>query len=227
MFDLILLPRSFTSVPAPSCIKDATPFSGSSSSHPLLSPPSLPLKVQVVFPPHTGTIRSIMPGGAVVTGEGIGANAPRNVWAGVLSVRLVPLLTPTLHVLTIILTPRRLSLPPLVVFSSAMIPVSFPVSKPWRTGYASLENPRVPTPQQYAPSPHPSNPSSSPSCPPARSAVLCSPLRLQISSVDDGPSSSLSASSRLVSPCKPLLLLSLSSLWVVSSPVGASEWFPC
>ena len=31
-----------------------------------------------------------MPGGAVVTGDGLGANAPRNVWAGVLSVRLSP-----------------------------------------------------------------------------------------------------------------------------------------
>ena len=30
-----------------------------------------------------------MAGGALATGDGIGANAPRNVWAGILSVRLV------------------------------------------------------------------------------------------------------------------------------------------
>ena len=40
-----------------------------------------------------------MPGGAVVTGNGIGANAPRNVWAGVLSVRL-SLSPDALHILT-------------------------------------------------------------------------------------------------------------------------------
>ena len=30
-----------------------------------------------------------MPGGAVVTGEGLGANAPKNVWGGVLAVRFL------------------------------------------------------------------------------------------------------------------------------------------
>ena len=49
----------------------------------------LPPKSQVVLPPHTGTFRPIMPGGAVATGDGIGANAPRNVWAGILSVRFL------------------------------------------------------------------------------------------------------------------------------------------
>ena len=34
-----------------------------------------------------------MAGGALATGDGIGANAPRNVWAGILSVRLVFLST--------------------------------------------------------------------------------------------------------------------------------------
>ena len=46
-----------------------------------------------------------MPGGAVVTGSGIGANAPRNVWAGVLSVR--PIFSHShvfTHVLTIVLS---------------------------------------------------------------------------------------------------------------------------
>ena len=54
---------------------------------------------------------------------------------------------------------------------------------------------------------------------------------LPISSVGDTVSSSLSPSSPLVSPCRSLRLLFLSSLSVVSSPVGVLEWFqwlfPC
>ena len=70
------------------CMRLSSPVPGCLS----LIPP--PPKVQVVPP--------IMPGGAFVTGEGIGANAPGNVWTGILSVHPISLSTLSLHALTIV-----------------------------------------------------------------------------------------------------------------------------
>ena len=120
-------PLPLSPVPGLHSIKDAWVLFSDPSSW-SWSPPSL-LKYRSFSPHTTSPFRSIMPGGAVVTGNGIGANAPRNVWAGVLSVRL-PLLPPLDLPRSDRRPPCRPSSPPLVVSSSVMIPVSSPVSRP-------------------------------------------------------------------------------------------------
>ena len=167
-----------------------------------------------------------MSGGAAATSPAIGVNAPRNIWAGFTSVRSLLLEPCHVHFSSSDHRPPcRPSSPPLVVSSSVMIPVTSPVSRLWRTGCVRSGKP-IPSPG-CVPSSHPNSPSSSPSCPLVPFSGLSSlPLR-RISSVGDGPSSSLSSSSLLVLPCKPLLPPFLSSSWVVSSLVGAWEWFRC
>ena len=62
-----------------------------------------------------------------MTGNGLGANAPRNVWAGILSVRLSVLWVSPHSYRRL---PYRPFSPPLAVSFSVMIRVSSPVSKP-------------------------------------------------------------------------------------------------
>ena len=186
-------------------------------------------EVRVAFyhtlaPSHTSAFCSVMPSGTVATVPGSGADAPRSVWAGIIFVRIFPLL-PRVSPNSDHRPPRRPSSLHLAVSSLVMTPVPSPVSRLWGTGCVPSVNP-IPSPG-CAPSPHPSRPSSSPHCPSAPSSELFSPPLLQISTVGGGPSSSLSSSSLPVLPRKSLHPLFLTSSQVVSSPVGVSEWFPC